>query len=65
MNNYFINVAKALVLRPSTVSNTNDNDEITKHFDGHISERRPVVKFYQKIILILKWFPWTKPRNKF
>ena len=46
MNNYFISVAKTLVLRPSTVSNTNDNDEITKHFDGHISERRPVVKFY-------------------
>ena len=37
MNNYFINITKNLDLKPSTVSNTSDIDEITKHFDNHIS----------------------------
>ena len=37
MNNYFINITKNLDLKPSTVPNTNDADEITKHFDDHIS----------------------------
>ena len=37
MNNYFKNITKNLDLKPSTVSNTNDIDEITKHFDGYIS----------------------------
>ena len=37
MNNYFINVTKNLDLKPSAVSNTSDIDELTKHFDDHIS----------------------------
>ena len=37
MNNYFISITKNLDLKPSTVSNTSDIDEITKHFDDHIS----------------------------
>ena len=37
MNNHFINITKNLDLKPSTVSNTSDSDEITKHFDDHIS----------------------------
>ena len=37
MNNYFINITKKLHLKPSTVPNTSDIDEITKHFDDHIS----------------------------
>ena len=37
MNNYFTNISKTLKLKPSTVSNTSDIDEITKHFDDHIS----------------------------
>ena len=37
MNNYFTNISKTLKLKPSTVSNTSDTDEITKHFDDHIS----------------------------
>ena len=37
MNNYFISITKNLDLKPSTVSNTSDIDEITKHFDHHIS----------------------------
>ena len=37
MNNFFINITKNLDLTPSTVSNTSDIDEITKHFDDHIS----------------------------
>ena len=36
-NNGFINISKNLDLKPSTVSNTNGIDEITKHFDGYIS----------------------------
>ena len=37
MNNYFTNITKTLKLKPSTVSNTSDIGEITKHFDDHIS----------------------------
>ena len=37
MNNYFINITKKLDLKPSTVPNTSDIDEVTKHFDDHIS----------------------------
>ena len=37
MNNYFINITKDLDLKPSTAPNTSDIDEITKHFDDHIS----------------------------
>ena len=37
MNNYLINITKNLDLKPSTVPNTSNNDEITKHFDDHIS----------------------------
>ena len=37
MNNYFINITKNLDLKPSALPNTSDNDEITKHFDHHIS----------------------------
>ena len=40
MNNYFINVTKNLDSKPSTVSNTSDIDEITKHFDDHSSVRQ-------------------------
>ena len=66
MNNYFINITKNLDLKPLAVSNTSDIDEITKHFDDHISVykiKEAIEKFYKKIILILKWFPWTKPRK--
>ena len=37
MNSYFINFTKNLDLKPLTVPNTSDIDEITKHFDDHIS----------------------------
>ena len=37
MNNNFINITKNLDLKPLTVSYTSDIDEITKHFDDHIS----------------------------
>ena len=37
MNNCFINITKNLDLKPSAASNTSDIDEITKHFDDHIS----------------------------
>ena len=37
MNNYFINITKNLDLKPSTVPNASDLDEITKYFDDHIS----------------------------
>ena len=37
MNNYFINITKNSDLKPSTVSNTNGINKITKHFDSHIS----------------------------
>ena len=35
MNNYLINITKDL--KPTTVSNTSDTDEVTKHFEDHIS----------------------------
>ena len=35
MNNYFINITKDL--KPTTGSNTSDIDEVTKHFEDHIS----------------------------
>ena len=35
MNNYFINITENLDLKPLTVSNTSDMDEIAKHFDDH------------------------------
>ena len=66
MNNNFINITKNLHLKPSTVSNASGINEITKHFDDHISvckKRRPKVKFYEKMISFLKWFPWTKSRK--
>ena len=34
---HIINITKNLDLKPSTVPNTSDLDEITKHFDDHIS----------------------------
>ena len=37
MNNYFINITKNLDLEPLTVPNTSDVDEITKHFNDHVS----------------------------
>ena len=37
MNNYFLNITKNLDLKRSTAPNTSDLDEITKHFDDHIS----------------------------
>ena len=37
MNNYFINISENLDLKPGTVSNTNEIDEINKHFDGIIT----------------------------
>ena len=37
MNNHFISTTKNLDLKPSTVPNTSDIDEITKYFDDHIS----------------------------
>ena len=37
MNNCFINFTKNLDLKPSAVSNTSGIDEITKHFDDHVS----------------------------
>ena len=37
INNYFINITKNLDLKPLAVPNTSDIDEITKHFDNHIS----------------------------
>ena len=66
MNNHFVNITKNLDVKPLVVSNTSDIDEITKHSDDHISVykiKEAIVKFYKKIILVLKWFPWTKPRK--
>ena len=37
MNNYFRNITKNSDLKLSAVSNTSDIDEITNHFDDHIS----------------------------
>ena len=49
MNNYFINITKNLDLKPSTASNTSDIDEITKHFDDHISICK-IKEAYREII---------------
>ena len=43
--NYFTNITK----KPSTVSNIRDIDEITKHFDGHISVCK-IKKAYSEIL---------------
>ena len=37
MNNYFINIKKNVDLKPLTVSNAYDIDEITQHLEDHIS----------------------------
>ena len=37
MNNSFVNVTNNLDLKPSAVPNTSDIDELSKHFDDHIS----------------------------
>ena len=37
INNSFVNVTKNLDLKPAAVANTSDIDELTKHFDHHIS----------------------------
>ena len=37
MNNCFVNVTNNLDLKPSAVPNTSDIDELSKHFDDHIS----------------------------
>ena len=49
MNNYFINVTKNLDLKPLQVSNASDIDEITKHFDDHISVCK-IEEVYSEII---------------
>ena len=49
MNNYFTNITKTLDLKPSTASNTSDIDEITKHFDDHISVCK-IKEAYSKIL---------------
>ena len=36
MNNYFINIAKHLNLKPHTASNTMDIDQITSAFNSHL-----------------------------
>ena len=40
MNYYFRNITKNSDLKLSAVSNTSDIDEITKHFDDHISVQK-------------------------
>ena len=37
MNKYFINITNNLDLKPSTICNTRDIHETTKHFGDHIS----------------------------
>ena len=49
MNNYFTIITKTLDLKPSTVSNTSDIEEITKHFDDHISVCK-IKEAYSKIL---------------
>ena len=49
MNNYFINITKNLDLKLLAVSNTSDIDEITKHFDDHISVCR-IKEAYSEIL---------------
>ena len=66
MNNYFISITKNLDLKPKTVSNARDIDEITKHFDDQISVCK-IKEAYSEILrednFSLKWFPWTKSRK--
>ena len=53
MNNHFISTTKNLDLKPSTVPNTSDIDEITKHFDDHTSVfkiKESIVKFSCKMV---------------
>ena len=49
MNNYFLNITKNLDLKPSAVPNTGDIDEISKHFDDHISVYK-TKEAYRKIL---------------
>ena len=49
MNNYFVKSTKRLYLKPSIDSNTNDIDEITKHFVDHISVCK-IEEAYSEII---------------
>ena len=49
MNNCFINITKNLDLKPSTVPNTSEIDEITKHFYDHISVCK-IKKAYSEIL---------------
>ena len=49
MNNYFVKITKRLYLKPSIDSNTNDIDEITKHFVDHISVCK-IEEAYSEII---------------
>ena len=49
MNNYLINITKKLDSKSSRVSNTSDVDEITKHFDNHISICK-IKEAYSKIL---------------
>ena len=49
MNNCFINITKNLDLDPLTVTNTSDVDEITKHFDNHVSVCK-IKEAYSEII---------------
>ena len=50
MNSHFISTTKNLDLKPSTVPNTSDIDEITKHFDDHISVCK-IKEAYSEILL--------------
>ena len=49
MNDYLININKNLDLKPSTVSNGSEIDEITKHLDDHISVCK-IKQAYSKIL---------------
>ena len=49
MNNYFISVTTNSDLKPLTVPKTSDIDEITKHFDDHISVCK-IKEAYRKIL---------------
>ena len=49
MNNCFINITKNLDLKPSTVPNTSEIDEITKHFYDHVSVCK-IKKAYSEIL---------------
>ena len=49
MKNYFISITKILDLKASTVPNTSDLDEITKHFNNYISVSK-IKEAYSKIL---------------